>query len=293
MATLLNGAERAGKRLVSNASLVSAPVLKKKLKTSSIGIAFHSLDLGVVAKHFEYKTSEEDVMVDIEPYILCKDVSAEELNAYVESTDKLAISLRFLELRGSDLIIIDWPTRTHESVIRKFESKFLLAFGDDNSIAQGGSFTASRGGNPSKEADATFGPLRNTPHRQNPPAGIGIGEWVTLAVEVAVSQNWKSLENAALWWASYPGVQYIVCIKVSPKARRWRYRLYSINQVGVLPAPQVDQQFCGAIDINSYTLTFDARRILAIPEAQPLPAGVNAQIIVDLFHVVNCTTQSI
>jgi hypothetical protein len=106
-------------------------------------------------------------------------------------------------------------------------------------------------------------------------------------------QNWTSLENAALWWASYPGIQYVVCIKVSPKARSWRYRLYSINQVGILPAPHADQQFSGAIDINTYTLTFDARRILAIPAAKPLPAGVNDQIIVDLFHVVDSTRQCI
>jgi hypothetical protein len=167
------------------------------------------------------------------------------------------------------------------------------AFGNGDAIAKGGSFTARRGGNPSKEADATFGPLRNTPHRQNPPAGIGIGEWTTLAVEVAISQDWLSLENAALWWASYPGVEYIVCIKVSPQGRRWRYRLYSINQLGILPAPQVDQEFLGVINVNSHTLAFDARRILAIPAAQPLPDGVNAQIVVDLFHIANVTRQSI
>jgi hypothetical protein len=178
-------------------------------------------------------------------------------------------------------------------VVRKFESKFLRAFGDEDAIAQGGSFTARRGGNHSKEADATFGPLRNTPHRRNPPAGVGIGEWVTLAVEVAVFQNWTCLENAALWWASYPGVKYVVCIKVSPKARSWHYRMYSINQVGVLPAPQVDQQFMGAIPANTHTFIFDARRILDIPAAWPLPAGVNSQIVVDLFHVVNSTRNSI
>lgn len=290
MAALCDGVERCGKRLVSVHAPCSSspPATQKKLKTdTSIGLAFHSLDLEVVAKHFEVK-SEEDAVVDVEPYIVCKSVSVEEFNAFVGDGSKpLSVPLRCLELRGSDLLITDWRSRTHESTIWGFSRAFLQAFGDMWEIATGGSFTVRNTGNPSKEADATFGPRRGTPNRGNPPAGVNIGEWVTLAVEVAVSQSWTSLEKAALWWASYPGVQYVVCIKVSPKAQSWQYRLYSINQLGILPAPLVDERFEGVIAANTYTLTFDARRILAIPAAQPLPAGVNAQIVVDLFRVCN------
>jgi hypothetical protein len=165
-------------------------------------------------------------------------------------------------------------------------------------IGKRGSFTTFRTVNPDKEADATFGfgPLRSAPFpfRRNPPLGLSIGEWVTLAAEFAVFQSWEILENAALWWASYPGIQYVVCINnVSPKAKRWEYRLYSFNRIDIRHILQLDELFSGQIDENTHTLTFDAHPILDIPVTQPFPAGINVQIVVDLFYVCKYQTDNL
>jgi hypothetical protein len=210
-------------------------------------------------------------------------VNEKAFKEYVDGSEKLRIPLRFLELKDEKVFIIEWPSVPHEVALRKFESRFLQASGNMNQIGQRGSFTAHRAGTHNKEADATFGPLRDTPNRNNPPAGIDMVDWVTLAVEVAVSQSWTSLEAAELWWASYPGVQYVICIKLSPKAKKWSYRLYDITQQGV---PQIDQHFsCSIAGAGVHLITLDTRRILSIPEDMPLPPGCSDQIVIDLYDV--------
>jgi hypothetical protein len=261
--------------------------------SNPIALAFKSLDIGDIFKYFlHHQAHFEDS--DPDPFIVCENVSVEDFNAFVRNMTKLPISLRFLELDENKLLVNDWSTSIHEIVIRNFDHVFNQAIGNGDEIGRIGSFTASRNGNvPDKEGDSCFGPLQDTPYRRDIPARITIDTWATLAVEIAISQSWASLEKAALWWAAYPGVEYIICIKVSPKARSWRYRLYSINQMGELPAPQLDIHFIGEIEANTHLLTLDARRILAIPPTQPLPAGVNAQIVVDFFRICRNTRRTI
>jgi hypothetical protein len=67
------------------------------------------------------------------------------------------------------------------------------------------------------EADKIFCPRPN-PHRNPRPRGLTAGElWFTCAMEVAMSRNWISLESKATQWAQHPGIQYILCIKISEK----------------------------------------------------------------------------
>jgi hypothetical protein len=177
-----------------------------RCKTSSeIFAAFTALDFDIVSSYF-IKRADEDDFVDIEPYLVCHLLDEEAFKRYIDDNEKPPIALRFLDVKNDKVFIIEWPSRPHETVIRRFEYRFLEASGNGDVFGQGGSFTAHhRGASHNKEADATFGPLQNTPNRSNPPPGIAMVDWVTLAVEVAVSQNWSSLEAAALWWASYSG----------------------------------------------------------------------------------------
>jgi hypothetical protein len=121
-------------------------------------------------------------------------------------------------------------------------------------IGKRGSFTAQRVGIHNK-ADATFGPLRDTPNRNNPPKGIHMVDWVTFSRRtrcVSELDKFKRLQHYG--WASYPGIQYVICIKLSPKARNWRYRLYQISELGVLPIPQIDQHFSGSIAAGMHVI---------------------------------------
>jgi hypothetical protein len=265
-----------GHRSISRGSKQVSVSDAKKLKVQvptcqsarQVSAAFKDLDFEVVSSWFN-KEKEENDFVDAEPFLVCKVDSLRVFNRYSES-EQLRIALGFLEVKDDQVFIIDWPSRPHESAVRNFESKFYRACGDEDAFGKGGSFTTHRDGNPSKEAVATVGPLGDTPNRTDPPEGRSIADWVTLAVEVAVSQDFSSLERAAHWWAFYPGVKYVLCIKLSPQARRWRYRLYEIDHVGVLPDARFDSKFSvDTVQAGVHVIALDTRKILSIPDDMP------------------------
>jgi hypothetical protein len=267
-------------------------VAKAKQKMASckvhkpISQAFTYLDIKQIESHFKKDNAD--------PFFVCEIDSVEEFNAYFgKEKEKLAIPLRFIELRGKDLYIVDWKSDIHEFVIHEFECEFLDRLGNRNYIKKNGSFTAERHGFQNKEADTSFGPLKGTPNLNNPPQGIGMRNWITLAVEISIFQSWPSLERAAQWWAFYPGIEYIVCIKVSKKGQSWSYRLYSIAQVGILPEPMIDRKFRGRILPNVEIITLDARRLLGIPQNLALPADINAQVVIDMLPICTMVRNSI
>jgi hypothetical protein len=276
----------------SNVQYVYIPRKKPKVQVKEcnslkeIEKVFKSLDFEEIESHF--KTNEDDV----EPYLVCA-TSLDTFEAFVgDGSRKMHPELRFLEFKDSKVYIIEWPALLHEAVIDTFKARFLQASGNMNEIGKKGSFTAHRNGDHSKEADATFGPFEDTPNRNNPPAGISVGSWVTLVAEIAVSQSWASLKRAALWWANYPGVEYIICIKISPRTHTWRYCMYSIENQGVLPDPRFDKNFRGDIIAGQHTITLSARRILGIPNHLPLPAGVTPNIDVDFRDILMDTKRT-
>ncbi len=104
-------------------------ITKKKLKidrSNPITLAFQCLDFDLISKIFLHHQAQcEDT--DPEPYIVCENVSVEDFNTYVRNVE-LPISLRFLELNEKKLLIIDWNTSTHETVIKEFRPRFDPGF---------------------------------------------------------------------------------------------------------------------------------------------------------------------
>ena len=249
---------------------------------SDIRELLDALDLDVVASYFD---TDDD---DIDPYVVCEGVSVAAFNRYVGDGEGLRVGVRFLALDGGRLMILELPTRVHESTVVKFTSEFLAATGNRREIGTGGSMTAARAGNPNKEADTTFGPKRTTLNRTPPPAGRTIAAWVTLAVEVGRSQSWASLENAAQWWCNYHGIQYILLLKISRTGNEMRYALYDLQILGALPAPVTS----GTLQRSNPAppdpvVSFDMHRILSIPPQLALPRGVNARADVNLRVIMD------
>ncbi|EGZ30311.1 hypothetical protein PHYSODRAFT_385064, partial [Phytophthora sojae] len=90
------------------------------------------------------------------------------------------------------------------------------------------------------------------------------------------------LNEKADAWRQCPGVEYVLCIRVSPKLIVRQYRLDSIvdgqfENPGMQHAPIDDDTF----------VQFDARRLLGIPRGGVLPAGFNDIVRFNLFNVVN------
>ncbi|KAH9087673.1 hypothetical protein LEN26_019897 [Aphanomyces euteiches] len=238
-----------------------------------------------LAMHFDQDAYE------IDPYVVCEAVSVDAFNEYVDEEDEsIRIRFQFLDLSDDGrLLIVDYPSRVHESITRVFEFKFLSAMGNGDEIAQKGSMTARRDATQDKAADATFAPMNITPNRTPPPPHRTVSDWVTLAVEVGRSQPWESLTRAARWWAGYIGIQYVLLLKVNANATELEYRLYNIVVPGPLPdAPTAN----GTVRRNEVPnpgdiVSFDMRRVLSIPADQALPEDVNDVANVNLRAVLN------
>jgi hypothetical protein len=258
-----------------------------------------AVDLDIVKRHFavseiSVENGVKDDFKEIEPFVVCSGLSVDTFNKYVEDDRRrLRISLRFLHLDNNGrLLILEYPSLPHEITVRKFELLFYLAFGNAKLLGTRGSFTARRNGFQDKEADATFGPLHNTPNRTPPPPDRIIADWVTFALEVSRTQSWKSLSEAALWWYRYTGIQYILLLKVSERARSMKYWFYDVEETGlpengVLPDATRVGSFRYDQNGAAETLEFDNRRILSIPPDQALPDDVNDVSVVDLRELMN------
>jgi hypothetical protein len=269
---------------------------------AQIRAAMEALDLRQVAAHFtagvvddvnDDNGDDDDDLDDddVEPLVVCDGVSVAAFNEYVGDGEGLRIGVRFLQLEADGrLLLVEFPSWVHEATADQFKFAFLDASGSRYEINTGGSFTAERAGFPSKEADATFGPLASTPNRSPKPPNVT--RWVTLVVEIARSQSWPSLCRGAAWWYHYPGVEYVLLLKIPESARMLTYALYDVRiplqPDGDLPHPVVSD---AVIHLPNgpqppVNISFDAHRILSIPGSQPLPAGVHDPIVVDLRVVL-------
>jgi hypothetical protein len=88
------------------------------------------------------------------------------------------------------------------------------------------------------------------------------------------------LKDKAANWRQYPGVQYIVLIRLSPTLRVRQYRLEQ----------RVNGQFPGTNDhadiVDGALLIFDAHLLLALPDDAALPDGFRQPVAVDLVDLV-------
>ncbi|KAL4106405.1 hypothetical protein PRIC1_004456 [Phytophthora ramorum] len=119
------------------------------------------------------------------------------------------------------------------------------------------------------------------------PRGFDWDEFQTLKVKVGVHQTWGtdndglSLNFKANVWRQYPGVEYVLCVHISPCLEVREYRLDSIVN-GELGTPRMDVT---PIDRNS-VVVFDAHRLLELPPDADLPAGLNDPVTIDLVELV-------
>ncbi|KAH9075880.1 hypothetical protein Ae201684P_012373 [Aphanomyces euteiches] len=231
-----------------------------------------SLDRNELAQYFRQKA--------VTPFVVCNGIDVDVFNEYFGHDDPV-VPLRCVELFEGQLRIVEYPISTvHESTVDEFKAELYRSCGDDREFGKRGSMTCCRYGNPDKEADATFGPLHDTPGRTPPPTNREIDDWITLAVEVGRAQDWASLERAAL----------------CKTARSMTYRLYDVQDYAhpnQLPPPAATESFRHQVNGPAVNITLDNRRILSIPAATNLPPGVNDMTVIDLRAVMRQVIRSI
>jgi len=278
-------------------ALAAVPLKKTKSEVSALKAVFKNLKLTVVEEYFDVETKKElfdreDDLVDVPPFEVCQDVTQEAWHSYIDKIygEDSIISLRSMECTDGKVLIVEWPIpKPHEFFVANFTQSFL----NQVPMQPCGHPTVDHA-----EADTLFCPRPN-PNRNPRPAGLAAGElWFTFAVEVAVSQNWTSLTAKATHWAQHAGVEYILCVKVSPQLNVLQFRLYSIPANTPLPVVLGNPASQGTCDlrslvVNNLLVDFDCRRLLQIPVPHPLPNGVPMVAQVDLRNVLSDSQQAL
>jgi hypothetical protein len=269
-----------------------------------------NIDTNLVQDHFSQfdKDSEGDIKEDVEqlgcePFLVANHVSQEMLHEYYEhcSYENSLFTLRFLELsEDGKLWIVELPVEAaHESTAEKFAEDFRDAQlqAARPFINALGTVTLRFNGR-CMQADKTYGPTRNVPNGIPRPLGLQQGgglpalPWITFVVEVGVRQDLPSMQAKALRWHRYPGIQYILLVRVSPRARHVVYELYDVNPLipapAVLPAPAVGPcDFWLGANGAAQLFTLDNHRIMGVPQGQ-LPPGIASNVtVVDLRIVLD------
>ncbi|ETV85376.1 hypothetical protein H257_03134 [Aphanomyces astaci] len=196
------------------------------------------------------------------------DATKSDWNRFVNSEYQELMS-RSMMWRDGAIYIVELPGRIHEHMNRSIAFAVGAATGTFNVHLKphGATFVDAL---EHIEPDESFGPAPNI--GAVGPANLDWGEFHTLKIEVGVSRGWALLDPKAILWATFPGVAYILCIRISPHFRACQYKLHSVEPPGGIVG--LAPQFVAPIDINDATVvTMDSRRLLALPPHVPLPLG--------------------
>jgi hypothetical protein len=98
--------------------------------------------------------------------------------------------------------------------------------------------------------------------------------------EIGVSRGWTKLDCKANEWFTYPGVQYILSIRLSPALQVHQYRLDSVMN----GAFEEDPRTPIADIVNPTLVVLDSHRLLGRLAHAPLPAGSVPTVTIDLLQ---------
>ncbi|KAG7401515.1 hypothetical protein PHYBOEH_000573 [Phytophthora boehmeriae] len=125
---------------------------------------------------------------------------------------------------------------------------------------------------PTYSADYTFRPRGDLPRIQIP-RNINYYDWVTVIVEVLHSE---------------PGVEYILCVKMSNQLHHWSYELYDVrnNQPDTFLTRANRQAFhLGTVGNDVHVVCLDTKRVLGLQQGAPLLRGCPATIDIDVVEM--------
>ncbi|KAG9415683.1 hypothetical protein AC1031_000067 [Aphanomyces cochlioides] len=225
----------------------------------NINNAVNKLDLRKVQQSLEAEDRSH-----LDPGVFVCNATLEDWNLYVESENQALIS-RAMEWNDGKIYIVELPSRLHENVARIFDLAIMRATGT-------ASYAADRR---RIEPDCSFGPRKNLPGAVLP-ANMKWRDFNTLKVEIGVSKMWPALDQKALEWATFPGVQYILCIYIAPTTNIRQYKLHDV-----------------AVEIvNPTNIVLNSHRLLGLPQDHDLPDGSHGpDLTINLFDIVQDAVQ--
>ncbi|KAG6592719.1 uncharacterized protein IUM83_16165 [Phytophthora cinnamomi] len=244
------------------------------------------------------------------PFELCS-ATRDDWNRYVQSEQQV-LGSRWMAWSDDRVFIVELPETLHERLVDEVRHAITEATGTGRTHLVG--HRASYIGNHTTlpddinallanlEPDVSFGPRRGVAGAVLPPR-FSWAEFHTLKVEIGVYQGWGgriqqqgqaghqgqagrrrvvTLNEKADAWRQCPGVEYVLCIRVSWRLRAREYRLDSIVD-GQFENPDMQH---APVD-NNTVVQFDPWRLLGIPHGAILPAGFNDPVQFNLFNIVD------
>ncbi|KAH9181546.1 hypothetical protein AeNC1_016477 [Aphanomyces euteiches] len=215
---------------------------------------------------------------ETDPGVFVCEVSFEDWTRYVKS-EQHALMSRAMAWNDGKIYIVELPGGIHESFL-----DFLL-FAVIGATGTGTEHLRPRGSTyvdnlEPIEPDSSFSPVPGIGATR--PNGLSWLEYHTLKVEVGVSRGWRQLDARAVQWSQFPGVEYILLLRLSPDLVVCQYKLYSVAN-GALVQPTMPPT---TID-NPSNIVLDSRRLLGLPADVPIPANFTApNLTFDLFPLV-------
>ncbi|CAK4611802.1 hypothetical protein AeMF1_004011 [Aphanomyces euteiches] len=213
-----------------------------------------------------------------DPGVFVCEASFEDWTRYVKSEQHALVS-RAMAWKNDKIYIVEWPRGIHEGFSDYLKLAVISATGTGKVHLRphGSSYVDNL---EPIEPDSSFGPVPGIGATR--PNGLSWLEYHTLKVEVGVSRGWRQLDARAVQWSQFPGVEYILLIRLSPDLEVHQYKLYSVAN-GALVQPTMAPT---TID-NPSNIVLDSRRLLGLPADVPFPANFTApNLTFDLFPLV-------
>jgi hypothetical protein len=233
-------------------------------------------------KKLDFKEVEQNLLgknrPDLKNGVYVCDASMDDWKTYLKS-ERQALVSRAMEWKAGRIYIVELPKGIHEDFNDAFKVAMSRATGtfDDHLVHHGATYVDSLR---HIEPDTGFGPEHGIGATR--PNGMDWDEYHTLKLEVGVSRGWDKLDPKAIEWSRFPGVEYILCVYLSPELDVRQYKLHSVVNGAI-----VQPQMVATNIINPTNIVFDSRRLLGFPPNIPLPAGfAQPNLTIDIFPLV-------
>ncbi|CEG50323.1 uncharacterized protein PHALS_08042 [Plasmopara halstedii] len=203
-----------------------------------------------------------------------------------DKSEYQALKSRAMTFEGGKLYIVELPSGIHEVFLGLLDFAVLTATGTGTQHLQSCRSTYVESLR-KLEPDCSFGPTFGV--GAVCPTGMTWSEYHTLKVEVGISRGWPCLDRKADRWREYPGVEFILCIRLSRTLRIRQYKLYTMDN-RANPLPQMNP----VAIINPTDITFNSRRLLGLVGRRRIPPGFSRpNVVLDLILLIEILMQRI
>lgn len=197
-------------------------------------------------------------------------------NDLIEMEDNLHSSMLYFD-RG-DIVLVDVKSEVHEAAKDELTRQMKANAVVHQNLFSAGEKSTRGGDGQRRQADVTFRP------RRPPPAGTTKQDYVTFVIEIGHAQRlpgkyglrWRKNQ----WFLHHPTVEIVLLIYASPALRSLQAEVWHRGAVNATATVSFGTAL--AVGAAHRTINIDSRRCLGLAVGVALPAGMPANVVIDL-----------